>query len=88
MELWTWITRDLERCSVKRSIAERMLADGQLEQAVQERYRGWREPFGQELLAGRWTLDRVAARTMERNLDPEPCSGGQERLENLLNRYF
>ena len=78
----------MDLCARALLIAERMLVDGQLEQAVQERYRGWREAFGRELLAGQWTLDRVAARTLERNLDPEPRSGRQEFLENLLNRYF
>ena len=67
----------MDLCARALLIAERMLADGRLEQAVQERYRGWREPFGQELLAGRWTLDGVAARTLERNVDPEPRSGRQ-----------
>jgi xylose isomerase len=78
----------MDLCARALLIAEKMLADGRLEQAVRERYRDWQGEFGQQLLAGTLTLEAVAARTLERDLDPEPRSGRQECLENLLNRYF
>ncbi len=78
----------MDLCARGLLIAERMLADGRLEQALQERYRGWQGEFGQQLLAGKLSLDAVAARTLERDQDPEPASGRQEYLENLLNRYI
>jgi len=78
----------MDLCARALLIAEQMLVDGRLEQAVRERYRGWQGEFGQHLLAGDLTLDAVAARALERDIDPEPRSGRQEFLENLLNRYF
>ena len=36
-------------------------------------------------LAG--TLEDAAARVTAEGLEPQPKSGGQERLENLWNRY-
>ena len=78
----------MDLCARALLIAEKMLSDGQLDQAVQDRYRDWKTPFGQQLLAGELSLEAVAGRALERNLDPEPRSGRQESLENLLNRYF
>jgi xylose isomerase len=69
-------------------VAEQMIADGQLEQCLQDRYAGWRGEFGQDLLAGKLGLDAVAARVLERNVDTTPRSGRQEYLEALVNRYY
>jgi xylose isomerase len=33
------------------------------------------------------SLDAIAARAMAGEIDPEPRSGRQERLENLVNRF-
>ena len=78
----------MDLCARALLIAEKMLADGRLDQVVQDRYRGWQDAFGQQLLAGELSLEAVAGRVLERNRDPEPRSGRQECLENLLNRYF
>ena len=69
-------------------IAEKMLQDGQLAQHVDARYAGWGESFGQDVLAGKMTLDAVAARVLQRDVDTAPTSGRQEYLENLLNSYL
>ncbi len=78
----------MDLCARALLMAERMVADGQLEQALRDRYQGWAGEFGRQVLAGQLTLEAVAARTLERDLDPEPRSGRQEYLENLLNRYI
>jgi xylose isomerase len=78
----------MDLCARALLIAERMIDDGQLEQALQDRYAGWRGDFGQQLLAGKLTLDSVADRVLEGNLDTTPRSGRQEYLEALLNRYI
>jgi xylose isomerase len=33
------------------------------------------------------TLDGIAAQAEARRLDPQPVSGQQEKLENIVNRY-
>ena len=78
----------MDLCARALLMAERMVVDGQLEQALRDRYQGWAGDYGRQVLAGQLTLEAVAARTLERNLDPEPRSGRQEYLENLLNRYI
>jgi len=77
----------MDLCARALLAAERMIVDGRLEAAVQERYAGWRGGFGQQVLKGELTLDAVARRVLERNTDVLPKSGRQEAFENLLNRF-
>lgn len=66
--------------------AARLLEDGRVDAFRAERYAGWRDGLGQEILAGRKSLDDLSAHVLETGLDPEPVSGRQEMLENLVNR--
>ncbi|MEZ5704343.1 MAG: xylose isomerase [Burkholderiaceae bacterium] len=69
-------------------IAEKMINDDRLADHVQARYAGWSEPLGQDILAGRLSLDQLSAKVLARDQDTLPVSGRQEYLENLLNRYL
>jgi xylose isomerase len=69
-------------------IAEKMIADGKWAQMVEDRYAGWKTPFGQRMLDGQMTLEAVAAHVVAHNTDTPPVSGRQEHLENLLNSYI
>jgi xylose isomerase len=65
--------------------AAAMMEDGRLEKATTDRYAGWQEEGAAAILAGDFSLDDVAAQA--EGLNPKPISGGQERLENLVNRF-
>lgn len=69
-------------------IAEKMITDGQFAQVTEDRYAGWKGSFGQDVLAGQLGLDAVAQRVLDKNMDVQPVSGRQERIENLLNSYI
>ena len=69
-------------------IAEKMIADGRFEKARQVRYAGWKSSFGGDVMAGKLSLDAVAARVLQSNTDTRPVSGRQENLENLLNSFI
>ena len=69
-------------------IAEKMINDGRFEKARQERYAGWNSSFGGDVMAGKLSLDAVAARVLQSNTDTRPVSGRQENLENLLNSFI
>jgi xylose isomerase len=69
-------------------IADRMLADGKLQAFVDERYAGWKEGLGREILDGKLTLAQLSDRVLAGKIDPKPRSGRQEQLENLVNRYL
>ena len=56
--------------------------------ALDERYAGWDSELGRRLLDGKTTMDDVSEHVLARNIDPQPRSGRQEMLENLLNEYL
>jgi len=69
-------------------IADRMLEDGKLLELVEERYAGWREGLGAEIMGGRLTLQQLSERVLAQKIDPKPRSGRQELFENLVGRYL
>jgi xylose isomerase len=77
----------MDVCARALLVAEQMILDGRLEQAVKSRYAGWETPEGQAVLAGRVPLAELADRALASNNDPAPISGRQEYLENLVNRF-
>jgi len=69
-------------------VADRILADGKLQALVDERYIGWKEGLGRQILDRKLSLEQIAAEVASRNIDPKPRSGRQELLENLVSRYL
>ena len=70
-------------------IADKMLSDGKLQGFVDERYAGWKDGLGKEILGGRLTLEQISERVLKgQSIDPKPRSGRQEMLENLVNKYL
>jgi xylose isomerase len=61
-----------------------ILEDGKLGGMVDERYAGWSTPKNKAMLSGKESLDAIAARVEKNNVNPQPKSGKQERLENLI----
>jgi xylose isomerase len=39
------------------------------------------------MLSGKRTLEEVAERVVKKKIEPQPKSGRQEYLENVVNRY-
>ena len=76
----------MDSCAAGLKAAAAMLADGRLEAARTERYAGWDSPDGQALLHS--DLEQISARVLAEDINPEPTSGRQERLENLVNRFL
>ncbi len=69
-------------------IAAQMHEEGKLAAAVAERYSGWQTEAAQKMLAGKQTLEQIAADAEAKQLWPSPRSGRQEQLENLVSRYL
>ncbi len=67
-------------------VAERLIDDGTLQAARRQRYSGWDRGLGQLIGAQGATLDSIAEEVTRSGLDPRPVSGGQEALENHVNR--
>ncbi|MEO6578412.1 MAG: xylose isomerase [Candidatus Limnocylindria bacterium] len=67
-------------------VAADLIEAGDLERERQGRYAGWNEGLGAEILGGSASLPELEARVADGGMDPKPRSGGQERLENLVNQ--
>ncbi|MBN6076707.1 xylose isomerase [Aggregatibacter actinomycetemcomitans] len=77
---------DVLALSLKR--AAQMLEEQRLQQLVDERYAGWRQSLGQQILQGNASLAQLAQAVEQQGLDPQPVSGKQEYLENVVNGYI
>jgi xylose isomerase len=66
-------------------MAERMIEDGRLADALRDRYAGWQAPEAQAMLKGARSLAEIAERVAADSIDPQPVSGRQEYLEGILN---
>ena len=67
--------------------AAKIVEDGKLQAAIDQRYAKWSEPKNQAMLEKGARLETVAARVHAEGLEPKPHSGRQEYLESLINRY-
>lgn len=76
----------MDACAAGLKAAAAMLDDGKLEAARDARYAGWDSAGGKALLTS--DLASIEALVRKDDMNPEPKSGRQERLENLVNRYL
>jgi xylose isomerase len=67
--------------------AAAMLEDGTYDRVIEERYAGWKEKGAAAMLSGGRTLAQIADWVDADNINPQPKSGQQEYLENLVNRF-
>jgi len=77
----------MDVCASALLMAERMIVDGGLKAAVDARYAGWNTGGSRDILEGRVSLEALADQVLAANVDPQPKSGRQEFLENLVNRF-
>ena len=76
----------MDACAAGFKAAAAMLEDGKLEAARDARYAGWDSAGGKALMNS--DLNAIHDQVMENDTNPQPKSGRQERLENLVNRYL
>lgn len=66
--------------------AAKLIEDGKYDALLTERYAGWQKPEAQDMLAGKLSLDAIEAKALKDSIQPQPRSGKQEQIENLLMR--
>lgn len=77
----------MDICARGLKAAAAMIEDGTMSSFVDDRYAGWKSDESQAMLSGGRTLEDIAARVEAENINPEPSSGRQEYLENVVNRF-
>ena len=75
----------MDVCARGLKAAAKLLEDDALEAPRRARYAGWETDAAKEMLNS--DLKTVAAKAIQEQIDPQPRSGQQEKLENIVNRY-
>ena len=75
----------MDVCARGFKAAAAMLEDGTLEAMRAERYAGWDSADAQAMLES--DLGSIAQRVLDDGINPQPQSGRQEILENVVNRF-
>lgn len=75
----------MDVCARGLKAAAAMIEDGALAQALTDRYAGWQKPEARQMLDS--DLEAIQRRVLDENINPQPRSGRQEILENLVNRF-
>jgi xylose isomerase len=68
--------------------AAKLIEDGRYDAILAERYAGWKSPEAAAMLGGKVSLDQIEAAALKNNINPQPRSGKQEQIENLLARLI
>ncbi|MBB5057482.1 xylose isomerase [Granulicella aggregans] len=66
--------------------AAKLIEDGKYDAILAERYAGWQQPGAQAMFSGKQSLEDIAAWAEKEGINPQPRSGKQEQIENLLMR--
>ncbi len=77
----------MDCCARGVKAAAKMIEDRALSKPLEERYAKWESPEAQKMMRGEYSLDEIAGMVERENINPEPKSGRQEYLENVVNRY-
>ena len=77
----------MDTCARALLIAAEMIEDGRLAAAVDDRYAGWNGGLGRRILGGETSLADLAEHALAGPDEPQPRSGRQEALENLVNTF-
>ena len=67
---------------------EKMINDKELSTYIQNRYKKWDQALGKFIHSQEGNLETIANKVISENIEPEPQSGQQEYLENILNKYL
>jgi xylose isomerase len=68
--------------------AAAMIEGGELDTLVTDRYAGWNSDAGKALLASGSNLEAISDAAVAAKIDPQPRSGKQEYVENIVSRYI
>lgn len=77
----------MDTCARGLKAAVKMLEDGSLESNKASRYSGWKNTDASKYLSGDMSLSDITANVLSKDINPEPVSGKQELLENIVNRF-
>ena len=60
----------------------------QWHQYIKKRYSNWNNEFGKFIHDSKTDLEAIHKTVIDNNIEPQPKSGQQEFLENIINKYL
>ena len=78
----------MDVCAKTLLATEKLINDNILPKHIQERYSKWDNDLGKRIHDKKTNLEELHQTVIDQNINPEPKSGQQELLENLLNKYL
>lgn len=76
---------DVMAASLERAAG--MIENDILGKNIANRYAGWNDQMGKDILSGKLSLATLAEHAAKSNFQPTPVSGAQEYLENVVNGF-
>ena len=67
---------------------EKLINDNVIPKFIEERYAEWDKELGKFIHDKKNSLEDIQNQILDKNIEPEPRSGRQEYLENILNKYL
>ena len=77
----------MDCCARGLKAAAAMIEDKALSAPLEDRYAAWNDEAANKMLDGSMDLESISQQVLDKNINPEPRSGQQEKLENIVNRY-
>ena len=78
----------MDVCAKTLIASEKLMNDNVIPKFIEDRYSDWNENLGQFIHNKDTGLDDINKKVIDDNIEPEPRSGRQEYLENILNKYL
>lgn len=77
----------MDVCARGFKAAVAMIEEGTMDGELAKRYDGWNSDYSKQILDGKVSLDQLESHVLENDVNPQPRSGRQEFLENVVNRF-
>ena len=78
----------MDVCAKTLIATEKLMNDNVIPKFIEDRYSDWNDNLGQFIHNKDTGLDDINKKVIDDNIEPEPRSGRQEYLENILNKYL
>ena len=78
----------MDVCAKTLIAVEKLINDNVIPKFIEERYADWDNELGKFIHDKKNSLEDIQNQILDKNIEPEPRSGRQEYLENILNKYL
>jgi len=75
----------MDTCAKALVIVEKLINDGEYDDFLNNRYGKWKTS---NAISKDQTFESIHQEVLSKNINPQPVSGRQEFLENLINKYL